>query len=308
MLGNFSFGDYFKERAIPLAWDLVTRNSGSTPTGCWSRSITPTTRPRRSGRRCRSARRADHPHRHGDNFWSMGATGPCGPCTEIFYDHGPRSGVARPAAPDEDGDRFIEIWNLVFMQYRAVRRRPRENLPRPSIDTGMGLERIGAVLQGVHDNYDTDLMRALIEASAQASGTEPDGPAKLHHRVIADHLRSISFLIADGVMPSNDGRGYVLRRIMRRAMRHAHKLGTDAPLMHRLVGALIGQMGAHYPELGRARALTEETLRLEETRFRQTLDRGLRLLDDEVAKLPEGGALPGDAAFRFTTPMDSRST
>jgi alanyl-tRNA synthetase len=300
MLGNFSFGDYFKERAIPLAWDLVTREYGLDPdrllvtvyhTDDEAAAIWKKHAGLPDARIIRIATV--------DNFWSMGATGPCGPCTEIFYDHGPDIPGGPPGSPDEDGDRFVEIWNLVFMQYEQFGDGRRENLPRPSIDTGMGLERIGAVLQGVHDNYDTDLMRALIEASAQASGTEPDGPAKLHHRVIADHLRSISFLIADGVMPSNDGRGYVLRRIMRRAMRHAHKLGTDAPLMHRLVGALIGQMGAHYPELGRARALTEETLRLEETRFRQTLDRGLRLLDDEVAKLPEGGALPGDAAFRL---------
>jgi alanyl-tRNA synthetase len=253
MLGNFSFGDYFKERAIPLAWDLVTREYGLDPdrllvtvyhTDDEAAAIWKKHAGLPDARIIRIATV--------DNFWSMGATGPCGPCTEIFYDHGPEIAGGPPGSPDEDGDRFVEIWNLVFMQYEQFGDGRRENLPHPSIDTGMGLERIGAVLQGVHDNYDTDLMRALIEASAQASGTEPDGPAKLHHRVIADHLRSISFLIADGVMPSNDGRGYVLRRIMRRAMRHAHKLGTDAPLMHRLVGALIGQMGAHYPELGRA--------------------------------------------------------
>jgi alanyl-tRNA synthetase len=212
-----------------------------------------------------------------DNFWSMGPTGPCGPCTEIFYDHGPDIWGGPPGSADEDGDRFIEIWNLVFMQN----------------------ERFGALLQGKHDNYDTDLMRSLIEASAHATSQDPDGPGRVHHRVIADHLRSTSFLIADGVMPSNEGRGYVLRRIMRRAMRHAHMLGTKDPVMHRLVPALVAQMGQAFPELGRAQALIEETLRLEETRFRQTLDRGLKLLDEELATLPETAALPGAAAFKL---------
>jgi alanyl-tRNA synthetase len=300
MLGNFSFGDYFKDAAIPYAWDLVTREFGLDPD-----RLLVTVFHTDDEAAAIWKKHAGLPDERiiriptADNFWSMGATGPCGPCTEIFYDHGPHIPGGPPGSPGEDGDRFVEIWNLVFMQYEQFEDGRRETLPRPSIDTGMGLERIGAVLQGVHDNYETDLMRALIEASAEASGTDPDGPARLHHRVIADHLRAVAFLIADGVMPANDGRGYVLRRIMRRAMRHAHKLGTDAPLMHRLVGALIRQMSAHYPELGRARALTEETLRLEETRFRQTLDRGLRLLDDELAKLPEGAALPGAAAFRL---------
>ncbi|RMH13367.1 MAG: alanine--tRNA ligase, partial [Gemmatimonadetes bacterium] len=226
-------------------------------------------------------------------------------CSEIFYDHGPEIPGGPPGSPDEDGDRFIEIWNLVFMQYESHEDGTRTDLPKPSIDTGMGLERIGAVLQGKHDNYDTDLMRALIEASANASNVDPDGPKNVHHRVIADHLRSTSFLIADGVLPSNEGRGYVLRRIMRRAMRHAHLLGVDAPLMHRLVPELVRQMGQAYPERVRAGALIaetlrgEETLELEENRFRRTLDRGLHLLGEELARLPEGAPLPGEAAFRL---------
>ncbi|NBO21696.1 MAG: alanine--tRNA ligase, partial [Rhodobacteraceae bacterium] len=234
-----------------------------------------------------------------DNFWMMGPTGPCGPCTEIFYDHGDHIPGGPPGSPDEDGDRFIEIWNNVFMQYEQFEDGSRRTLDKKSIDTGMGLERIGALLQGKHDNYDTDLMRALIEASAHATSADPDGPGKVHHRVIADHLRSTSFLIADGVTPSNEGRGYVLRRIMRRAMRHAHMLGAQDPVMFRLVPALVRQMGAAYPELTRAQSLIEETLRLEETKFRQTLDRGLKLLDDELTRLPDGAALPGAAAFKL---------
>ena len=234
-----------------------------------------------------------------DNFWMMGPTGPCGPCSEIFYDHGEGIPGGPPGSPDEDGDRFIEIWNLVFMQFEQHEDGSRTDLPRPSIDTGMGLERIGAVLQGKHDNYDTDLMRALIEASANATDGDPDGPGRVHHRVIADHLRSTSFLIADGVLPSNEGRGYVLRRIMRRAMRHAHLLGAEDPVMWRLVPALVAQMGGAFPELTRAEPLIEETLRSEETRFQVTLDRGLRLLDDELARLAEGAPLPGQAAFRL---------
>ncbi|MEZ5686289.1 MAG: alanine--tRNA ligase, partial [Paracoccaceae bacterium] len=243
-----------------------------------------------------------------DNFWQMGPTGPCGPCTEIFYDHGDHIWGGPPGSAEEDGDRFIEIWNVVFMQNEQFADGSMRALDMQSIDTGMGLERIGALLQGKHDNYDTDLMRALIEASANATSQDPDGPGNVHHRVIADHLRSTSFLIADGVMPSNDGRGYVLRRIMRRAMRHAHLLGAKDPVMHKLVPALVRQMGAAYPELGRAQALIEETLKLEETRFKTTLDRGLKLLDDELAKLPEGAALPGEAAFKlydtFGFPLD----
>jgi alanyl-tRNA synthetase len=309
MLGNFSFGDYFKSEAIPFAWELLTREFGipkdrllvtiyhtdDEAAEIWKKAAgLPDERIIRIAT--------------SDNFWQMGDTGPCGPCTEIFYDHGPSIWGGPPGSAEEDGDRFIEIWNLVFMQFEKFEDGTQRDLDAQSIDTGMGLERIGALLQGKHDNYDTDLMRALIEASAHATSTEPDGPGNVHHRVIADHLRSTSFLLADGVMPSNDGRGYVLRRIMRRAMRHAHLLGAQDPLMHRLVPALVTQMGAAYPELGRAQALIEETLKLEETRFIQTLERGLRLLDDELAKLPEGAALPGAAAFRlydtFGFPLD----
>jgi alanyl-tRNA synthetase len=243
-----------------------------------------------------------------DNFWMMGPTGPCGPCTEIFFDHGDHIWGGPPGSPDEDGDRFVEIWNLVFMQYEQFEDGSRKELAAQSIDTGMGIERVAALLQGTNDNYATDLMRSLIEASADATSTDPDGPGRTHHRVIADHLRSVSFLIADGVMPANDGRGYVLRRIMRRAMRHAHLLGARDPVMYRLVPALVRQMGAAYPELGRAQPLIEETLKLEETRFKTTLDRGLRLLDDELAGLEPGQALPGGAAFRlydtFGFPLD----
>jgi len=300
MLGNFSFGDYFKAEAIAFAWELLTRDFGidrsrllvtvyhtdDEAAGIWRKVAgLPDDRIIRIPT--------------DDNFWRMGPTGPCGPCTEIFYDHGPSVWGGPPGSAEADGDRFIEIWNLVFMQNEQMPDGTLRVLDMQSIDTGMGLERIGALLQGKHDNYDTDLLRALIEASAQATGTDPDGPGKVHHRVIADHLRSTSFLIADGVTPSNEGRGYVLRRIMRRAMRHAHMLGAADPVMFRLVPALVRQMGAAYPELTRAQALIEETLRLEETRFRQTLDRGLRLLDDELARLPEGAALPGAAAFRL---------
>ncbi|MBB5514898.1 alanyl-tRNA synthetase [Rubricella aquisinus] len=300
MLGNFSFGDYFKEDAIPFAWDLITKEYGlpkdkllvtvyhddDEAANIWKKHAGLS-----DDRIIRIAT--------SDNFWSMGATGPCGPCSEIFFDHGDHIWGGPPGSADEDGDRFIEIWNLVFMQFEQISEDVRENLPKPSIDTGMGLERIGAVLQGKHDNYDTDLMRDLIEASAHASNVDPDGPKNVHHRVIADHLRSTSFLIADGVLPSNEGRGYVLRRIMRRAMRHAHLLGTQDPMMHKLVPALVRQMGGHFPELGQAQALIEETLKLEETRFRTTLDRGLHLLDQELDKLPDGATLPGETAFKL---------
>src|SRR5438477_720945 len=238
----------------------------------------------------------------------MGDTGPCGPCSEIFYDHGERIPGGPPGTPDQDGDRFVEIWNLVFMQFEQQPGGDRLPLPRPSIDTGMGLERIAAVLQGKHDNYDIDLFRALITASAEASGIAPDGPHAVSHRVIADHLRASSFLIADGVLPSKEGRGYVLRRIMRRAMRHAHLLGCKDPLIWRLAPALVQQMGAAYPELLRAQPLISETLRFEETNFKQMLDRGLRLLEDETARLGAGEALPGEVAFRlydtFGFPLD----
>jgi alanyl-tRNA synthetase len=300
MLGNFSFGDYFKEQAIPYAWELLTKDFGL------DREKLLVTIYHTDDEAAEIWRKvAGLPDEKiiriptSDNFWMMGNTGPCGPCTEIFYDHGPEIWGGPPGSPEEDGDRFIEIWNLVFMQYEQFEDGSRRDLAAQSIDTGMGLERIGALLQGKHDNYDTDLMRSLIEASANASNVDPDGPKNVHHRVIADHLRSISFLIADGVMPSNEGRGYVLRRIMRRAMRHAHLLGAQDPMMYRLVPALVQQMGQAYPELGRAQPLITETLKLEEERFRTTLERGLRLLDDELAKLPEGAALPGEAAFRL---------
>jgi alanyl-tRNA synthetase len=309
MLGNFSFGDYFKEQAIAFSWDLLTKDF-AIPADRLCVTVYHTD-DEAAGYWRRIAGLPDHRIiriASDDNFWRMGPTGPCGPCTEIFFDHGDHIPGGPPGSPGEDGDRFIEIWNNVFMQNEQFADGTLKPLEMQSIDTGMGLERIGALLQGKHDNYDTDLMRSLIEASAQATSSDPDGPGRIHHRVIADHLRSTSFLIADGVTPSNEGRGYVLRRIMRRAMRHAHQLGAQDPVMYRLVPALVRQMGGAYPELAQAQALIEETLRLEETRFRQTLDRGLRLLDDELAKLPEGAALPGVAAFRlydtFGFPLD----
>ena len=300
MLGNFSFGDYFKTEAIPFAWELLTKEFGIDKskllvtvyhTDDEAAAIWKKVAGLSDDKIIRIATN--------DNFWMMGPTGPCGPCTEIFYDHGDHIWGGAPGSPEEDGDRFIEIWNLVFMQNEQFEDGSMTALDQQSIDTGMGLERIAALLQGKHDNYDTDLMRALIEASADASSNDPDGPGKTHHRVIADHLRSTSFLMADGVMPSNDGRGYVLRRIMRRAMRHVHLLGVKDPMMHRLVPALVSQMGAAYPELVHAQALIEETLQLEETRFRQTLERGLKLLDDEVAGLPQAAELSGQAAFKL---------
>jgi alanyl-tRNA synthetase len=309
MLGNFSFGDYFKERAIELAWTLLTKEFGlpaerllatvyaedEDAFRLWKKVAgLPESRIVRIGT--------------SDNFWAMGDTGPCGPCSEIFYDHGEAIPGGPPGSPDAEGDRFVEIWNLVFMQYEQRAPGDRLDLPRPSIDTGMGLERIAAVLQGKHDNYDIDLFRGLIEASAEASHTAPDGPHAVSHRVIADHLRASAFLVADGVLPSNEGRGYVLRRIMRRAMRHAHLLGAKEPLIWRLVPALIERMGAAYPELIRADALVAETLRLEETRFQDMLGRGLRLLEEALGALPPGKPLPGDVAFRlydtFGFPVD----
>ncbi|MBR9894381.1 alanine--tRNA ligase [bacterium] len=299
MMGNFSFGDYFKKEAIPFAWELVTReldipaerllvtiyHTDDEAAEIWKKTGVPDDR----------IIRIDTT----DNFWMMGPTGPCGPCTEIFFDHGDKYWGGPPGSPEEDGDRFVEIWNLVFMQNEQFEDGSMRALDMQSIDTGMGIERVAALLQGTNDNYSTDLIRALIEASADATSSDPDGPGKTHHRVIADHLRSTSFLIADGVMPSNDGRGYVLRRIMRRAMRHAHMLGAKDPVMHRLVPALVRQMGQAYPELVRAQPLIEETLKLEETRFKQTLDRGLKLLDDELVGLGEGAKLPGQAAFKL---------
>ncbi|MFG1304518.1 alanine--tRNA ligase [Xanthobacter autotrophicus] len=309
MLGNFSFGDYFKDRAIELAWNLVTRtfdlprdrlvvtvfSEDDEAYGLWKKIAglsddkiirIPTS----------------------DNFWSMGDTGPCGPCSEIFFDHGPHVPGGPPGSPDQDGDRFIEIWNLVFMQFEQLPGGERLALPRPSIDTGMGLERVSAVLQGVHDNYDTDLMRALIAEVAELTSVDPDGPQKASHRVIADHLRASVFLTADGVLPSNEGRGYVLRRIMRRAMRHAQLLGAKDPLMHRLVPILVREMGRAYPEIVRAETLAEETLLLEETRFRRTLERGLSILEEESTGLTSGGQFPGEVAFKlydtFGFPLD----
>jgi alanyl-tRNA synthetase len=309
MLGNFSFGDYFKEAAIPYAWELLTKDFGLDKsrllvTVYAEDEEAPVIWKKVAGlpeeRIIRIAT--------SDNFWRMGDTGPCGPCSEIFYDHGDHIPGGPPGSPDEDGDRFIEIWNLVFMQYEEGPPGTRVPLPRPSIDTGMGLERFAAILQGKHDNYDTDTLRALILASAEATGQDPDGPFRSSHRVIADHLRSSAFLIADGVLPSNEGRGYVLRRIMRRAMRHATMMGAREPVMFRLVPALVRQMGAAYPELVRAEALIVETLILEETRFKQMLERGLHLLSDAVTHLGDGEPLPGEVAFRlydtFGFPLD----
>ncbi|MEL6128056.1 MAG: alanine--tRNA ligase, partial [Pseudomonadota bacterium] len=300
MLGNFSFGDYFKEEAIPLAWDLITKEFGlnkdrllvtvyhddDEAADIWKKYAGLS-----DDKIIRIATN--------DNFWMMGPTGPCGPSSEIFYDHGDHIWGGPPGTPEEDGDRFIEIWNLVFMQFEQFEDGSRQPLPNKSIDTGMGLERMGATLLGSHDNYDTDIMRDLIETSAQVTGVDPYGDQNVHHRVIADHTRSISFLIADGVLPSNEGRGYVLRRIMRRAMRHAHLLGAKDLVMHRMVPTLVRQMSGAFPELGRAQALIEETVQLEETRFRQTLDRGLKLLTDELDGLPDGATLPGETAFKL---------
>jgi alanyl-tRNA synthetase len=300
MLGNFSFGDYFKDRAIELAWNLITKEFGldkkrllvtvyhddDDAFAIWKKLTgfsddriirIPTS----------------------DNFWQMGDTGPCGPCSEIFFDHGPKIAGGPPGSADADGDRFIEIWNLVFMQFEQRAPGDRVPLPRPSIDTGMGLERIAAVLQGKHDNYDIDLFQALIAASVAAIGVEAKGEAAASHKVIADHLRASSFLIADGVLPSNEGRGYVLRRIMRRAMRHAHILGAREPVMYRLFPALVRQMGDAYPELIRADALITETLKLEETKFKKTLDNGLKLLGESTSGLTKGATLPGDVAFKL---------
>jgi alanyl-tRNA synthetase len=306
MLGNFSFGDYFKERAIDLAWRLITKEYGLAKD-----KLLVTVYSEDEDAAALWRKIAGLPDSKiiriptSDNFWAMGDTGPCGPCSEIFYDHGEGIPGGPPGSPDADGDRFIEIWNLVFMQYEQVSKEQRVNLPKPSIDTGMGLERLAAVLQGKHDNYDIDLMRALIEASAQFSNTDPDGPLHNSHRVIADHLRSSSFLIADGVLPSNEGRGYVLRRIMRRAMRHAHKLGCKDPLMFQLVPALVGQMGQAYTELIRAEPLITETLKLEETGFKRTLDAGLKELETAVSGsgLTKDGKLAGSVAFQLS---DSR--
>ncbi|HEX8468111.1 MAG TPA: alanine--tRNA ligase [Allosphingosinicella sp.] len=300
MLGNFSFGDYFKEQAITHAWTLLTREWGLSPDrltatvyhtddeafDLWRKiSGLPESRIIRIPTK--------------DNFWAMGDSGPCGPCSEIFYDHGDHIPGGPPGSPDEDGDRFVEIWNLVFMQYEQEDNEIVRELPTPSIDTGMGLERIAAVMQGVHDNYDTDTFKALIAASSSLTQNAATADTAASHRIIADHLRTSGFLIADGVLPANEGRGYVLRRIMRRAMRHAHLLGSGEPLMHRLVPSLVAEMGAAYPELVRAQPLIEETLKLEETRFRQTLANGLRLLDEATGAMKPGDTLPGEVAFKL---------
>ncbi len=300
MLGNFSFGDYFKEQAIAHAWHVVTKTFGlpaekllvtiyhedDEAAALWKKIAGLS-----DDRIIRISTM--------DNFWMMGDTGPCGPCSEIFYDHGEDIPGGPPGSPDEDGDRFIEIWNLVFMQYEQHEDGSRTNLPKPSIDTGMGLERVSAILQGKHDNYDIDLLRKIIEHSADLTGVSPDGSQAASHRVIADHLRASAFLIADGVMPSNEGRGYVLRRIMRRGMRHAHLLGAQDPMMYKLLPTLSGLMSEAYPELRRADKLITETLKTEETRFKKTLDRGLKLLAEETDKLSSGQALSGDVAFKL---------
>jgi alanyl-tRNA synthetase len=298
MLGNFSFGDYFKEQAIHHAWTLVTREFGLPKD-----KLTVTVYSEDDDAHALWKKIAGLPDSKiiriatSDNFWRMGDVGPCGPCSEIFYDHGDHIPGGPPGSPDEDGDRFIEIWNLVFMQYEEAAGGIRTNLPRPSIDTGMGLERIAAVLQGTHDNYSIDLFATLIRTIADLTNVPFDGPMSASHRVIADHLRCSAFLIADGVLPSNEGRGYVLRRIMRRGMRHAQLLGAKDPLMYRLVPALVREMGQAYPELIRAQALISETLKLEETRFRTTLARGLSILDQEAQSLGSGDKLKGDVAF-----------
>ncbi|MDB5691769.1 MAG: alaS, partial [Alphaproteobacteria bacterium] len=300
MLGNFSFGDYFKEQAIAHAWALLTKQWGLSP-----ERLTATVYHTDDDAYDLWRKISGLPESRiiriptSDNFWAMGDNGPCGPCSEIFYDHGDHIPGGPPGSPDEDGDRFTEIWNLVFMQYEQEDNKIVRDLPRPSIDTGMGLERIAAVLQGVHDNYDTDTFKALIAASSELTRTRAEGERKASHRVIADHLRASGFLIADGVLPANEGRGYVLRRIMRRAMRHAHILGAPEPLMWRLVPALVAEMGAAYPELVRAQPLIEETLKLEETRFRQTLANGLRLLDEATGSMAPGATLPGEVAFKL---------
>ncbi len=300
MLGNFSFGDYFKDQAIEHAWTLVTREFGVDPErllatvyadddeafALWQKiSSLPESRILRIAT--------------SDNFWAMGDTGPCGPCSELFFDHGDDVPGGPPGGPDEDGDRFVEIWNLVFMQYDQKTPEHRVPLPRPSIDTGMGLERIAAVLQGFTDNYETDLFRTLIEASKAATGADEDSGHAVSHRVIADHVRASAFVIADGVLPSNEGRGYVLRRIARRAMRHAYQLGVQEPVLWKIVGTVVSEMGSAFPELRRAEALIVETLKGEEARFGEALERGLRLLADETANLGEGQTLPGITAFRL---------
>ena len=301
MLGNFSFGDYFKEEAIEFGWELCTKEFALDPKKLL---VTVYAEDDEAAALWKKIAGLDDSRiiRIGtsDNFWSMGDTGPCGPCSEIFYDHGESVPGGPPGSPDEDGDRFIEIWNLVFMQFDQQADGTRKNLPKPSIDTGMGLERISAVLQGVHNNYDIDLFKSLIAAEEDLYGAKAAGDQLASFRVIADHLRTSAFLIADGVLPSNEGRGYVLRRIMRRAMRHGHLLGAREPLMYKLAPALISEMGKAYPELGRAKAAIESALEQEEARFQRTLGNGLSLLDKETADMKAGDALPGDVAFKLS--------
>jgi len=300
MLGNFSFGDYFKDEAIAFAWEMVTKEFGLDPKRLL---VTVYSEDDEAAAIWKKVAGFDDSKiiriSTSDNFWSMGDTGPCGPCSEIFYDHGEDIPGGPPGSPDEDGDRFIEIWNLVFMQFNQLAGGKRENLPKPSIDTGMGLERISAVLQNVHNNYDIDLFRGLIEAEESVYGAKAAGDKLASFRVIADHLRTSAFLIADGVLPSNEGRGYVLRRIMRRAMRHGHLLGAREPLMHKLTPALISEMGEAYPELGRAKAAIEAALEQEEARFQRTLGNGLSLLEKETETLVQGASLPGETAFKL---------
>ncbi|MGE0371632.1 MAG: alanine--tRNA ligase [Gammaproteobacteria bacterium] len=299
MLGNFSFGDYFKREAIHYGWEFLTRELGIPADKLWVTvyqdddeaatiwlneiGVAPERLTRIAG---------------DDNFWSMGDTGPCGPCTEIFYDHGPEVAGGPPGTPEADGDRYIEIWNLVFMQYNRDAHGVMTPLPRPSVDTGMGLERLAAVMQGVHSNYDIDLFRNLIRAAAEVCNAKDLESASL--RVIADHIRSTAFLIVDGVLPSNEGRGYVLRRIIRRAIRHGYELGMHDAFFHKLVGPLSDEMGAAYPELARARAQVERVLKQEEERFAETLDQGMKILKESIAALPKGDTrLPGAVAFKL---------
>jgi alanyl-tRNA synthetase len=300
MLGNFSFGDYFKEDAIAMAWELITKNFELSPDKLL---VTVHSTDEDAASIWKKVTGFDENKiiriPTSDNFWAMGDTGPCGPCTEIFYDHGEDIKGGPPGSEDEDGDRFVEIWNNVFMQFEQISPEKRIDLPAPSVDTGMGLERIAAVMQGKHDNYDIDLFKTIIEHCADLTGVKADGNQSPSHRVISDHLRCSAFLLADGVMPSNEGRGYVLRRIMRRGMRHAHLLGSKEPLLHKLVPTLISKMGDAYPELGRAESLIKETLKMEEDRFIKTLDRGLKLLDEETEKLSSGQKLSGKVAFKL---------
>jgi alanyl-tRNA synthetase len=300
MMGNFSFGDYFKEEAIKYAWDLVTGEFGLPKEKLLVTVFSEDDEAYNLWKKI-----AGLPDEKiiristSDNFWSMGETGPCGPCSEIFYDHGEHIPGGPPGSPDEDGDRFIEIWNIVFMQYEQITIEERMNLPKPCIDTGMGLERMAATLMGTNDNYAIDIIRNIIEDAANRTSTEPDGPLSVSHRVIADHLRSACFLISAGVLPSNEGRGYVLRRIMRRGMRHAHLLGAKDPLMHELVPGLVTSMGETYPELKDANSLITETLRLEELRFKKTLEKGLGLLEAETRDLDADEKLSGAVAFKL---------